>query len=188
MKNKNKNAATKEYLNEYNEKEIPKMKDKSRGKEYLNNYDEVPKPDHKLNRYFGAVIDVESSYGTMEEIANNVDVENYRYFNEKFVDTPEKALAVACDIHNVRHKQPYAMEDIMAEVKYDPIENEYVFTTWETRDYHRPTEKQWNRFHNGDPNFRLLRLIYRIQVYETHLVPRNLIPDATNLEFVVSGR
>ena len=139
-------------------------------------------------RFFGAVIDVESRYGTMEEIGKGTDVQNIRYFNNKFVDTPEKALAVACDVDSLRHKYPFAMHDVMKEVEYDKENNEYVMTVWNTRDYHTPTPKQWKRFRNGEAEFRLIRDTYRIQIYETSLVKRNLIPGARNTEFLVTNR
>ena len=138
--------------------------------------------------YFGAVIDVESRYGTMDEIAAGDNVSNIRYFNDKFVDSPEKALAVACDLDNIRHRYVGAIRNVMENVKFDRENSEYVLTVWRTSNYNAPTEKQWTRFKNAEPGFRFYREIYRIQVYETTLVHKNLIPAAAAMDFGISGR
>ncbi len=136
------------------------------------------------DRYFGAVIDVKSFFGTRNEIAvastGNESCE-YRYFNDKFVDTPQKALAVACDIFNKRHSIP--MDEIMKGVHYDAENNEYVIHVMLTSNQNKPTERQMERWLNGEPGFRLYDEEYRIQVYETTLTKGNLINGAKRVEF-----
>ena len=131
--------------------------------------------------YYGAVIDLRSNFGTREEISRNENVIEDRYFNEKFVDSPEKALAVAADVFNKRHK--VSMDEIMKKVTYDKKNNEYVVHCFSTTNLHAPTERQMERWMNGEPDFRLYEDTYYIQIYKTELVPENLIGKAKNLEF-----
>ena len=138
--------------------------------------------DKKANRYFGAVIDLKSAFGTRDEIAAGVGVmPEERYFNDKFVDTPQKALAVAADLFNERHQ--VSMDEIMKDVRYDEENNEYVIRVFMTSNLNRPTEKQMKRWLNGEPGFRLYDDEYRIQVYETTLSKGNLINGARKVEF-----
>jgi len=157
-------------------------------KRVKSNLSEVESYCENEPRYFGAVIDIESRYGTMDEIAAGDNVSNIRYFNDKFVDSPEKALAVACDLDNIRHRYVGAIRNVMENVKFDRENSEYVLTVWRTSNYNAPTERQWMRFKNAEPGFRFYREIYRIQVYETNLVHKNLIPAAAAMDFGISGR
>lgn len=135
------------------------------------------------NRYFSAVIDLEDTYGTFNEIKKHKDVMEERYFNNKFVDTPEKALAVACDVLNQRNHSDVTMEDIMKDVTFDAETNEYVIVKMFTSNYNVPTEHQMDRFVNKEPGFRFHKVIYKIQVFETKLITDNLINKVKDLEF-----
>lgn len=137
--------------------------------------------DKKANRYFGAVIDIKSAFGTRDEIAAGTETCEERYFNERFVDSPEKALAVAADVFNQRHQ--ISMDEIMNDVRYDEENNEYVIRVFMTSNLNRPTAKQMKRWLNGEPGFRLYDDEYRIQVYETTLSKGNLINGARRIEF-----
>ena len=133
------------------------------------------------NRYFGAVIDVNSKFGTREEMTDKSCTNTYRYFNVKFVDTPQKALAVACDIFSKRHSIP--MNEIMKDVRYDKENNEYIIHTMLTTNDNKPTERQMERWLSGEPGFRLYDDEFRIQIYETTLVQGNLINAACHVDF-----
>ena len=133
-------------------------------------------------KYFGAVIDFEDSYGTLKEIKHNKNVETDRYFNNKFVNSPELALAVACDISNLRNKN-VSMEDILKNVTFDSEYNEYTFIEYLTSNYNTPTSKQFERFNNNEHDFRLHKMTFKVQVYETLLNTSNLIDKAKKLKF-----
>jgi len=151
------------------------MMEVERGDEYIGSVDSTP-------HYFGAVIDITSVCGTFSEIATGeMEPDEFRYFNDKFVDTPEKALAVACDVYNKRHSEPIA--DLMNDIEFDEASGEYRFVRFFTTNGHRPTEKQMKRWLGGDPEFRLYREEFAIQVYETDLVYDNLIPGAKLVQF-----
>lgn len=133
-------------------------------------------------RFFSAVIDVKESYGTLKEIEKNKDVSFDRYFNNKFVDSPEKALAVACDVLNQRNHN-VSMNDIMESVTFDQETSEYTVSKLFTDKYNPPTEKQLKRFFNKEKDFRLIQCEYKIQVFETQLITNNLIEKAKKLKF-----
>ena len=135
-------------------------------------------------KYFSAVIDVKTEFGTRREIARQDNPEVYfdRYFNNKFVDSPEKALAVACDVLNQRN-HGVSMTDIMEKVTFDNKTSEYTVIKYFTDNQHIAKESQIHRFFQHEPEFRLFRVEYKIQVFETMLVTDNLINKASELEF-----
>lgn len=115
-------------------------------------------------RYFSAVTDViEKSCKTGEE---PVILDTYRYFNDKFVDTPEKALLFAFD--NSRKAWKVDPAEILADVKYDPENEEYVRRTILTRDGHKPNEKQKAKILDGTYEFILVEEY--VQVFETNIM------------------
>jgi hypothetical protein len=93
-------------------------------------------------------------------------VSSTRFFNEKFVDTPEKALLFAFDeFHDAWRKDP---AEIMKNVVYDAEEKEYVRRTILTRDGHTPTEKQMAKILNGTYEYILIEEF--VQVFSTDLI------------------
>ena len=141
------------------------------------------------DKYFGAVIDLENHYGTEREISKNrFRTIKERYFNNKFVDTPEKALAVACDVLNKRNHGKMSMREIMNNVTYNSDTNEYVITLLLTNNWHKPTLKQMERYNNNESGFRFNLNTYRIQIYETTIITENLIEKAANLTFPIKKK
>jgi hypothetical protein len=94
------------------------------------------------------------------------ETETFRYFNEKFVDSPEKALLFAFDTTNERWK--IDPKEILEGVTYDPENNEYIRKTILTRDGHTPTEKQMKKILDG--TYEYILLTEYVQVFETNLV------------------
>lgn len=119
---------------------------------------------NKKNRFFSAVCDVIERYGRVGE--EMIETGSYRYFNEKFVDTPEKALLLAFDSENVRWKVDPS--EIMKGVIYDPETKEYVRKTILTRDGHIPNEKQKEKILAGIYEYIILEEY--VQVFESNLV------------------
>ena len=115
-------------------------------------------------RYFSAVIDVTTKLCKQGE--DPILDESYRYFNEKFVDSPEKALLFAFDTEREAWKVDPA--EILKDVIFDPKENEYVRRTILTRDGHIPNKKQKEKIYNGTYEYILMEEF--VQVFETNLV------------------
>lgn len=118
----------------------------------------------KRNRFFSAVCDVIERSGRVGE--EMIETGSYRYFNEKFVDTPEKALLLAFDSENIRWKVDPS--EIMNGVTYDPETKEYVRKTILTRDGHVPNEKQKEKILAGIYEYIILEEY--VQVFESNLV------------------
>jgi hypothetical protein len=115
-------------------------------------------------RYFSAVIDVTTKLCKQGE--DPILDESYRYFNQKFVDSPEKALLFAFDSEREAWKTDPA--EILKDVVFDPKENEYIRRTILTRDGHIPNEKQKEKIYNGTYEYILMEEF--VQVFETNLV------------------
>jgi len=120
-------------------------------------------------RYFTAVVDVIARFGTVNEMPT-VEPHIRRYFNEGFVDSPERALALAVDVDNVRFKYPLAK--LMENVKFEPEESEYVIHQYFTTNGNVPTNEQMKKFLEGEYAFDHCE--FRIQVLETTLVTEDL--------------
>jgi len=114
--------------------------------------------------YYMAVVDVTESRGKMGE--EMVEQDTFRYFNEKFVESPEKALFLACDSYNRRWHDPAT--DIMENVVYDPKTQEFVRRTILTIDGHKPNPKQMEKIMNG--TYEYILFVERIQVFQTVLI------------------
>lgn len=117
-------------------------------------------------RYFMAVSDCKTFRGRMgsEEQLE----EEYRIFNQKFVDSPEKALFLMCDMDNKRWKFNVTPEDIMKDVKYCPETNEYIRTSILTTGFNPPLPHHMEKIMAGE--YEYIRFEERIQVFETSLV------------------
>lgn len=127
------------------------------------------------NRYFSAVCDVIERMGKVGE--EMVEISNFRYFNEKFVDNPATALLLAFDSENIRWKVDPS--EILEGVTYNPETREYIKKTILTRDGHVPNEKQKEKILAGIYEYIILEEY--VQVFETNLITGStLIPEAIN--------
>ena len=109
------------------------------------------------------VMDVEVKSGTVDEMYVE---EQYRIFNDKFVDSPELALFVAFDENNERwYNDP---KTIMKDVTYNPETKEWTRSFYETTKGHKPSEKQMKKFKEG--NYILNFVTEYVQIMETNLV------------------
>lgn len=118
----------------------------------------------KAPGFYMAVCDVEEHICKAGESFEKIY--SHRYFNDKFVDTPEKALLFAFDSENERWK--IDPEKILKDVKYDPNAKEYVRKTILTTNGHTPTAKQMEKILNG--TYEYILLIEYVQVFETNLI------------------
>lgn len=117
---------------------------------------------NKSGFYLG-VMDVEVKAGTINDMQV---VDQFRIFNDKFVDSPELALLIAFDEKNERWK--IDPKNIMKDVTYDPIEKEWKRTFLETTNGHTPSEKQRKKWERGEY---VLNLITEyVQIMETNLI------------------
>ena len=123
-----------------------------------------------MPRYFMGVMDIEVRTGT---IGNMKLVDEYRLFNDKFVDSPELALLVAFDEGGDRWKGK--MDKIFKDVTYDPVTKEWKRTFLETTNGHTPTEKQRKKFERGEYVFN--QITEYVQVMETKLCGSNTMMD-----------
>lgn len=117
---------------------------------------------NKSGFYLG-VMDVEVKSGTINDMQV---VDQFRIFNDKFVDSPELALLIAFDEKNERWKTD--PKNILKDVTFDPVETEWKRTILETTNGHTPSEKQRKKWERGEY---VLNLITEyVQIVETNLV------------------
>ena len=127
----------------------------------------------KAPGYYMAVCDVVETYCKIGDECYESD--SYRYFNEKFVDSPEKALLFAFDNENLRWKVDPS--EILKNVYYDPDTKEYIRKTVLTRDGHIPTDKQLEKILNG--TYEYILLTEYVQVFETNLIASHNLVGST---------
>ena len=120
-------------------------------------------------RYFMAVCDCKVYRGRMgSNLSGEVLDDSYRMFNEKFVESPEKALFLMCDMENKRWKTGVTADEIMKDVKYCPETNEYIRSTILTTGWNTPLPHHLEKIMTGE--YEYIRLEERVQVFETTLV------------------
>ena len=71
----------------------------------------------------------------------------------------------------------------MKDVTFDTKTSEYTVIKYFTDNQHIAKPSQIKRFFENEPEFRLFRVEYKIQVFEIVLVTDNLINKASELEF-----
>ena len=108
-------------------------------------------------------MDVEVKTGTINDMQV---VDQFRIFNDKFVDSPELALLIVFDEKNERWK--IDPKNILKDVTYDPVEKEWKRTFLETTNGHTPSEKQRRKWERGEY---VLNLVTEyVQIMETNLI------------------
>lgn len=113
--------------------------------------------------FYMGVMDIEVKSGTID---NMQVIDEFRIFNDKFVNSPELALLLAFDEKNERWKTD--PKNILKDVTFDPVEKEWKRTILETTNGHTPSEKQRKKWERGEY---VLNLITEyVQIMETNLV------------------
>lgn len=122
------------------------------------------KENANMPKFFLAVCDVTEKFGRLNEEMEICDT--YRYFNDKFVDSPETALLIMFDDENLRWKADPAV--VMNGVYYSEETGEYIRVTTLTRDRHLPNFNQLNKIMSGE--YECIRIEERVQVFQTNLI------------------
>ena len=103
------------------------------------------KPVLEKKGFYMGVMDIEVKSGTID---NMQVIDEFRVFNDKFVNSPELALLIAFDEKNERWKTD--PKNILKDVTFDPVEKEWKRTILETTNGHTPSEKQRKKWERGE--------------------------------------